>query len=256
LVPKGGGHRHHSTILLRRGKNQGAPSEDHTFFYYYRYLHLYLYYYCSQLFYSYYYEAESKLGSRNSKLQLRSSLLIFCPLSINYKDPPIYRDGGRWRFSPKPLVVIFFRAPGGRGIYKKLLEPTQRPTNPYMGWATPPTPALWTVGGRDWRWPTAARARRDENDDEGSRPNYFRPTVLLGPYAHKIIFSLEAHLAGLCPIWNRRFADQHQYKKTATPNPRDPSSQKTFLSNSLPPPPRRYSWGSHFPQSRYAPAIF
>jgi hypothetical protein len=42
-------------------------------------------------------------------------------------------------FSPKPLVVIFFRAPGGRGIYKKLLEPTQRPTNPYMGWATPPT---------------------------------------------------------------------------------------------------------------------
>jgi hypothetical protein len=42
-------------------------------------------------------------------------------------------------FSPKPLMVIFFRAPGGRGIYKKLLEPTQRPTNPYMGWATPPT---------------------------------------------------------------------------------------------------------------------
>jgi hypothetical protein len=51
-------------------------------------------------------------------------------------------------------VVIFFRAPGGRsipqapggyflpspggrGIYKKPLEPTQRPTNPYMGWATP-----------------------------------------------------------------------------------------------------------------------
>jgi hypothetical protein len=60
---------------------------------------------------------------------------------INYKDPPIYRDGGRWRFPPKPLVVIFFRAPGGRGIYKKLLEPTQRPTNPYMGWATPPTPS-------------------------------------------------------------------------------------------------------------------
>jgi hypothetical protein len=42
-------------------------------------------------------------------------------------------------FSPKPLMVIFFRAPGGRGIYKKLFEPTQRPTNPYMGWATPPT---------------------------------------------------------------------------------------------------------------------
>jgi hypothetical protein len=42
-------------------------------------------------------------------------------------------------FSPKPLVVIFFRAPGGRGFYKKLLEPTQRPTNPYMGWAIPPT---------------------------------------------------------------------------------------------------------------------
>jgi hypothetical protein len=58
---------------------------------------------------------------------------------INYKDPPIYRDGGRWRFAPKPLVAIFFRAPGGRGIYKKLLEPTQRPTNPYMGWAIPPT---------------------------------------------------------------------------------------------------------------------
>jgi hypothetical protein len=34
--------------------------------------------------------------------------------------------------SPKPLVVIFFRAPGGRGIYKKPLEPTQRPTNPLV----------------------------------------------------------------------------------------------------------------------------
>jgi hypothetical protein len=65
--------------------------------------------------------------------------LMLCP--INYKDPPIYRDGGRRRFSPKPLVVILFRAPGGRGIYKKHLEPTQRPTNPYMGWATPPTVA-------------------------------------------------------------------------------------------------------------------
>jgi hypothetical protein len=102
---------------------------------------LYLYYYCSQLFYFYYYEAESKLGSRNSKLQLRSSLLIFCSLLFNYKDPPIYIGMGRWRFAPKPLAVIFFRAPGGRGIYKKLLEPTQRPTNPYMGWATPPTEA-------------------------------------------------------------------------------------------------------------------
>jgi hypothetical protein len=65
--------------------------------------------------------------------------LMLCP--INYKDPPIYRDGGRWQFSPKPLVVIFFRAPGGRGIYKKPLEPTQRPTNRYIGWATPPTPS-------------------------------------------------------------------------------------------------------------------
>jgi hypothetical protein len=61
---------------------------------------------------------------------------------ISYSGPPIYRDGGTWRFSPKPLVVIFFRAPGGRGIYRKLLEPTQRPTNPYMGWATPPTPGF------------------------------------------------------------------------------------------------------------------
>jgi hypothetical protein len=90
--------------------------------------------------YSYHYEAESKLGSRNSKWQPRSSLFIYCSLLINYNDPPIYRDGGRWRFSPKPLVVILFRAPGGRGIYKKPLEPTQRPTNSYMGWATPPTP--------------------------------------------------------------------------------------------------------------------
>jgi hypothetical protein len=49
-------------------------------------------------------------------------------------------DGGRWRFSPKPLVVIFFRAPRARSISKKPLEPTQRPTNAYMGWATPPTP--------------------------------------------------------------------------------------------------------------------
>jgi hypothetical protein len=61
--------------------------------------------------------------------------------SVNYNDPPIYRDGGRRRFFPKPLVVIFFRAPGGRGIYKKRLEPTESPTNPYMGWATPPTVA-------------------------------------------------------------------------------------------------------------------
>jgi hypothetical protein len=44
--------------------------------------------------------------------------------------------------SPKPLVVTFFRAPGGRGIYKKPLEPTQKPTNPYMGWATPPTRSI------------------------------------------------------------------------------------------------------------------
>jgi hypothetical protein len=57
---------------------------------------------------------------------------------VNYNDPPIYRDGGRWRFSPRPLVVIFFRAPGGRSIYKKPLEPTQRPTTSYMCWATPP----------------------------------------------------------------------------------------------------------------------
>jgi hypothetical protein len=42
-----GGHQHHSTLLLRRGKNQRAPSEDYTFFHYYCYLHFYLYYYCS-----------------------------------------------------------------------------------------------------------------------------------------------------------------------------------------------------------------
>jgi hypothetical protein len=36
-------------------------------------------------------------------------------------------------------VAIFFRAPGRRGIYKKPLELTQRPTNPYMSWVTPPT---------------------------------------------------------------------------------------------------------------------
>jgi hypothetical protein len=60
-----------------------------------------------------------------------------CP--INYNDPPIYRDEDSWQFSPKPLVVIFFRAPGGRGIYKKPLELIQKLTNPYMGWATPPT---------------------------------------------------------------------------------------------------------------------
>jgi hypothetical protein len=67
---------------------------------------------------------------------------------VSYNGPPIYRDGGRWRFPPKPLVVIFFRAPGGRGIYKKPLEPTQRPTNSYVGWATPPTvaPQLLRLG--------------------------------------------------------------------------------------------------------------
>jgi hypothetical protein len=74
-----------------------------------------------------------------------SSFNVCC---INYNDPPIYRDGGRWRFSPKPLVVIFFQAPGGRVIYKKPLEPTQRPTTSYMGWATPPTvaPQLLRLG--------------------------------------------------------------------------------------------------------------
>jgi hypothetical protein len=36
-------------------------------------------------------------------------------------------------------VVIFFRAPSERGIYKKPIELSQKPTNPYMGWATPPT---------------------------------------------------------------------------------------------------------------------
>jgi hypothetical protein len=47
--------------------------------------------------------------------------------------------------SPKPLVVIFFRAPGGRGFSKKPFEPTQSPTNLYMGWATPPTGDLLFV---------------------------------------------------------------------------------------------------------------
>jgi hypothetical protein len=103
---------------------------------------LYLYYYCSQLFYFYYYEVESKLGSRNSRLLFRGSLLIYCSLSPPITKTLLYILGwGRWRFAPKPLAVIFFRAPGGRGIYKKLLEPTQRPTNPYMGWVTPPTVA-------------------------------------------------------------------------------------------------------------------
>jgi hypothetical protein len=76
---------------------------------------------------------------QNSKNHYFGALYSFNVCPVSYNGPPIYRDGGRWRFSPKPLVVIFFRAPGGRGISKKPLEPTQRPTNPYMGWATPPT---------------------------------------------------------------------------------------------------------------------
>jgi hypothetical protein len=40
---------------------------------------------------------------------------------------------------------------GGRGIYKKPLEPTQRPTNPYIGWATPPTNPSKTAGFTMWR---------------------------------------------------------------------------------------------------------
>jgi hypothetical protein len=62
-----------------------------------------------------------------------------CP--INYNDPPIYRDGGSWQFSPKPLVAIFFRALDGYNICKKPLELVQRPINSYMGWVIPPTVA-------------------------------------------------------------------------------------------------------------------
>jgi hypothetical protein len=61
---------------------------------------------------------------------------------------------------PQALVVIFFRAPGGRGIYKKLLEPTQRPTNPYMGWATPPTTPIESSP----RWAKAINSRSNRED--------------------------------------------------------------------------------------------
>jgi hypothetical protein len=102
---------------------------DFTFFFHY---------YCYFYFYLYYYNAENEERNSNS-VPWNSPPFNACP--INYNDPPIYRDGGRWQFSPEPLVAIFFRAPSGRGIYKKPLELTQRPTNPYMGWAAPPTVA-------------------------------------------------------------------------------------------------------------------
>jgi hypothetical protein len=56
-------------------------------------------------------------------------------------------------------VAIFFRAPGGRGIYKKPLELTQRPTNPYMGWAAPPTEGPLQGGGARRRRPAPPRRR-------------------------------------------------------------------------------------------------
>jgi hypothetical protein len=60
-------------------------------------------------------------------------------------------------------VVIFFRAPGERGISKKPLEPAQRPTNPYMGWAIPPTvptdPAGHTKAGGSPRIPPPTWSR-------------------------------------------------------------------------------------------------
>jgi hypothetical protein len=129
--PKGTLIQQYST--RQKGRNE-TPSKDYSFFLHY----YYLYYYCSYLIYFYFYKAGSK---EDSKTQYLGTLLPFNTCPMNYNDPPIYRDGGRRRFSPKPLVVIFFRAPGGRGIYKKPLELTQRPTNPYMGWATPPTVA-------------------------------------------------------------------------------------------------------------------
>jgi hypothetical protein len=36
-------------------------------------------------------------------------------------------------------VDIFLQTPDGYDIYKKSFELTQRPINPYMGWAIPPT---------------------------------------------------------------------------------------------------------------------
>jgi hypothetical protein len=63
----------------------------------------------------------------------------FNACAINYNDPPIYRDGGSWQFSPKPFVAILFRAPSGHDSYKKPLEVIQRPINSYMGWFVPPT---------------------------------------------------------------------------------------------------------------------
>jgi hypothetical protein len=110
-------------LLLQRGKERRAPSEDYSFF---------LHYCCcyNYRFYLYYYHVENEERNSNS-IPWNSPSFNACP--INYNDTPIYMDGGRWQFSPKPLVVIFFRAPGGRGIYKKPLELTQRPTNPYMG---------------------------------------------------------------------------------------------------------------------------
>jgi hypothetical protein len=81
-------------------------------------------------------------------------------------------------------VVIFFRAPGGRGIYKKPLEPAQRPTNPYMGWAIPPTvptdPAGHTKAGGVPTDPTAHLVTR--LGTEGLSRRRRRPRRRGGPH--------------------------------------------------------------------------
>jgi hypothetical protein len=80
---------------------RAAPSKDYFFHHY-----CYLCYYCSYVFYFYYYYYKAISKEDNSNLLLRSSpLLNACPL--NYNDPLIYKDGGSWQFSSKPLVVIF-----------------------------------------------------------------------------------------------------------------------------------------------------
>jgi hypothetical protein len=108
---------------------RAAPLKDYSFFHHY----CYLCYYCSYVFYFYYYYYYKIISKEdNNNLLLQSSPpLNACP--HNYNDPLIYKEGGSWQFSPKPLVVIFFRAPGGHGIYKKPLKLIQRPINSYIG---------------------------------------------------------------------------------------------------------------------------
>jgi hypothetical protein len=69
--------------------------------------------------------------------------------------------------SPKPLVVIFFRAPGGHGLTRSPSSSHKMPINSYMGWAIPPT--------ENWRG-TLQGAVRVTSTSKSTRTPAFLPT--------------------------------------------------------------------------------